>query len=105
MRQVLLTQVSFEKSYSFVDLALPLGLRLCFSVTKSRKGISIVFISFKKMFSCLQEIFDGRRQLLDHRSCIANCVYILHNMKVACGIIATENEISQNMKGQEKFYG
>lgn len=49
----------FEKSYSFVNLVLLLGLRLCFSVTKSRKEISIVLISFKKCFPAYRKYLMG----------------------------------------------
>lgn len=79
-----------------MDLILQLGLRLCFSVTKSSKEISVVFVSLKNFVLLGGNI--RRQKTLYDKLCITNYGYILYNMKVACSIIATENEISQIVK-------
>lgn len=94
---------SFGKSYSFVDLVLPSGLTLCFPGIKSRKEFQIVLFSFKECFPAYRKYLMGEGSFYNTDHALQS-VCNLHNMKVPCGIIGTENEIFQNGKGQEAFY-
>lgn len=92
--QALLMQLSFEERQSFVDLVLPLGLRRCFSVTKSKKEISTVFISFKRCFPAYRKYLMG-----EDSSYITD-----HALQTACTFYTTWRQLVELQPLKMKYF-